>query len=128
MKYLFVLNPISGPKNRVQKLVHRIDNIFRETENYYEFVFTTGPGDATKIAQQGAADGFDFRHVISFDHKIVGTTLWKATLSLLGKWFSRLFYDGTRFSFNQRSEPELTMPQPFISATNQMSNSIYQLK
>ena len=59
MKYLFVLNPISGSKNRAEKIVNLINNIFKTTEHYFEFAYTTGPGDATKIARQSVEEEFD---------------------------------------------------------------------
>jgi YegS/Rv2252/BmrU family lipid kinase len=60
MKYLFILNPISGPANRVHDIVDQIDSQFKSSDHQYEFAFTTGPADATKIASQATSEDFDF--------------------------------------------------------------------
>ena len=67
MKYLFILNPKSGPKKRAGKLIHHIDKIFCTSGHEYEFAFTTGPGDATQIARSGAAEGFDLITAVGGD-------------------------------------------------------------
>ena len=59
MRYLFVLNPKSGPRTRAQNLVRKIDGFFHKSRHDYEFAFTTGPGDATEIARDAINDRFD---------------------------------------------------------------------
>jgi len=67
MKYLFILNPKSGPKKRAEELIHRIDKIFSTSGHEYEFAFTTGPGDATQIARKGVAERFDLITAVGGD-------------------------------------------------------------
>jgi YegS/Rv2252/BmrU family lipid kinase len=67
MKYLFILNPKSGLTKRAEKLIHQIDKIFSISGHEYEFAFTTGPGDATQIARNGAAEGFDLITAVGGD-------------------------------------------------------------
>jgi YegS/Rv2252/BmrU family lipid kinase len=55
MKYLFILNPISGPRKRAKKVVNLINKSMSISDSQYEFAFTSGPGDATRIARQAAA-------------------------------------------------------------------------
>jgi YegS/Rv2252/BmrU family lipid kinase len=59
MRYLFVLNPKAGRKKNVQDLVAYIDSKMSKSGRTYEFAFTTGAGDATRIAADGADEGFD---------------------------------------------------------------------
>ena len=59
MKYLFVLNPKSGPAKRAGKIKELVKSRFRETDHQIEFAFTRGPGDATDLARQAVKDGFD---------------------------------------------------------------------
>jgi len=59
MNYLFILNPKSGPVKRTNKIVQLIDKLFSEAKHSYEFAFTTGPHDATRIARQGVQEKFD---------------------------------------------------------------------
>ncbi len=67
MKYLFILNPKSGPTSRADKMVSLIDSLFSASGHEYEFSFTTGPGDATQIAKKGAEDGFDLMVAVGGD-------------------------------------------------------------
>ena len=67
MKYLFILNPKSGPKKRAGKVIHHIDKIFCTSGHEYEFEFTTAPGNATQIARNGAAEGFDLITAVGGD-------------------------------------------------------------
>jgi YegS/Rv2252/BmrU family lipid kinase len=60
MKYLFILNPISGPANRAHNIVNQIDSQFKSSEHKYEFAFTTGPADATHITNQAKSEDFDY--------------------------------------------------------------------
>jgi diacylglycerol kinase (ATP) len=59
MNYLFILNPISGPKNRAKKVMDYIDQKMRQAQHEYDFTFTEGPGDATRIARQAIENGID---------------------------------------------------------------------
>lgn len=67
MKYLFILNPKSGPTSRAEKLVRWIDNIFSSSGHDYEFVFTTGPSDATQIAAKSSAEEVDIVTAVGGD-------------------------------------------------------------
>jgi diacylglycerol kinase (ATP) len=67
MKYLFILNPKSGPISRADKLIKWIDKIFSSSDHDYEFALTTGPGDATQIAANGTAGGFDIVAAVGGD-------------------------------------------------------------
>jgi len=59
MKYLFILNPISGAKKHTQEIFDSIDEQMSRSGQDYEFAFTTRPGDATHISSSGVAEGFD---------------------------------------------------------------------
>lgn len=59
MKYLFILNPISGEKNKINKVVDKINNLIINSGHTFEIVFTTGPGNATELARKGVNDGVD---------------------------------------------------------------------
>jgi diacylglycerol kinase (ATP) len=59
MKYLFILNPISGSKNSTQNIIEAIDEEFAPTDHPYEFACTTHTGDARIIASSAAEEGFD---------------------------------------------------------------------
>jgi diacylglycerol kinase (ATP) len=60
MKYLFILNPISGPINRPFYIINAVDTIFRSSGHGYEFALTTAPGDATRLAAEAVENGFDY--------------------------------------------------------------------
>jgi len=51
MKYIFIVNPTSG-KGKALKIVQNIKNICAENNYDYEIHFTSGVGDATKIAKK----------------------------------------------------------------------------
>ncbi len=59
MKYLFILNPISGNKIKGVTLMDLIDDIFQNSDHEIEFACTTAPGDATKIATKARNEHFD---------------------------------------------------------------------
>jgi diacylglycerol kinase (ATP) len=59
MKYLFIFNPRSGKKNKRDHSVKLIEQIFKKTAHQYKFVFTTGPGEATELAQKGVNSSYD---------------------------------------------------------------------
>lgn len=59
MKYLFILNPISGSRKNSFKIIDIIDDNFKTTHHEYEFAFTTESGEAKKISQQAVESNFD---------------------------------------------------------------------
>ena len=59
MKYLFILNPISGGRKNPTKIKSAVDRIFQNSDHTYEFVFTSYAGEAKILSQNGAKDGFD---------------------------------------------------------------------
>ena len=59
MKYLFILNPISGAKKNPFKIIDIVDAVFKESGHEFEFAFTTKPGEAIKITQRAVNEKFD---------------------------------------------------------------------
>jgi diacylglycerol kinase (ATP) len=59
MKYLFILNPISGAKKNPFKIIDIVETVFKESAHEYEFAFTTKPGEAIKITQKAVSEKFD---------------------------------------------------------------------
>lgn len=59
MKYLFILNPISGPGRRTQKIFDVIEEQISRSIHEYEFAFTTHQGDAARLCSSGIREGFD---------------------------------------------------------------------
>ena len=61
MKYLFVVNPVSGKRDAEQKLVPQIREYLRTREADCEIVLTQEPGHATELVRQRAAEGQPLR-------------------------------------------------------------------
>jgi YegS/Rv2252/BmrU family lipid kinase len=59
MRYLFILNPISGFRKNPFEIIDIVDSIFFNTNHEYEFSFTTHPGDALNIAKKAVKDKFN---------------------------------------------------------------------
>jgi len=84
MKYLFILNPISGPINRTFHIIDSVERIFKTSGHYYEFALTTGPGDATRIAAEAIRNKFDYVVAAGGDGTVneVGSALINTDVSL----------------------------------------------
>jgi YegS/Rv2252/BmrU family lipid kinase len=59
MKYLFIVNPISGPRKRAKQVVDYIAHQITKSDHTCNFVFTQSPGDATLKTKQAVSDGID---------------------------------------------------------------------
>jgi diacylglycerol kinase (ATP) len=59
MKYLFILNPISGAKNRIHNIIEIIDSEMAASGYDYEFACTTRAGEARTISSAGVGEGYD---------------------------------------------------------------------
>jgi len=59
MKYLFVLNPISGLRKRARDVVDYISMTMSKSGYQFEFASTSGPGDATRIARDAVRQGIE---------------------------------------------------------------------
>jgi diacylglycerol kinase (ATP) len=59
MKYLFVLNPISGRRKRAKEVVDYISMTMSQSGHQFEFASTSGPGDATRIACDAVRQGIE---------------------------------------------------------------------
>ena len=59
MKYIFILNPHAGSGKKKGDLVDQIDHYMSPSGYPYEFAFTVGAGDATRIARQAVIEGFN---------------------------------------------------------------------
>jgi diacylglycerol kinase (ATP) len=59
MKYLFILNPISGTKNRIEKIIDIIDSEMAPTGHQYDFACTTCAGEGRILATEGAEQRYD---------------------------------------------------------------------
>lgn len=59
MKYVFIINPISGGKNTASQLQNYITRIFQGSSHSYEILFTCYPGHAYEIAAQAMNDKID---------------------------------------------------------------------
>jgi diacylglycerol kinase (ATP) len=84
MKYLFILNPISGPINQPFNIINSVDRIFKSSGHYYEFALTTGPGDAKQIAKEAVRQKFDYVVAAGGDGTVneVGTALINTDVTL----------------------------------------------
>jgi len=59
IKYLFILNPHAGAGKKKEDLVDQIDASMSPSGYPYEFAYTVGIGDATRIARQSVNEGFN---------------------------------------------------------------------
>ena len=59
MKYLFILNPISGVQKDPFNIIDLVNNKFKDSGHEFEFAFTTHAGDAFNISQKAASEKFD---------------------------------------------------------------------
>jgi YegS/Rv2252/BmrU family lipid kinase len=59
MKYIFILNPISGAQKNPFNIVDMVNNVFDDSGHEYEFAFTTHAGDALIISKKAVQDKFD---------------------------------------------------------------------
>ncbi len=59
MKYLFILNPISGIQKNPFNIIDLVEKAFENTSHDFEFVFTTHTGDALNISQKAAKGKID---------------------------------------------------------------------
>ncbi len=59
MEYLFIINPRSGPRKKRENLVKKIAYHFDATNHNYKIAYTTGPGDANRLALTAAHDEYD---------------------------------------------------------------------
>ena len=59
MKYLFILNPISGVQKNPFNIIDIVSNEFKNSGHEYEFAFTTHAGDALNISKKAVQDKFD---------------------------------------------------------------------
>jgi YegS/Rv2252/BmrU family lipid kinase len=59
MKYLFILNPISGKQKDPFNTVDLIENIFDQSGHEYEFAFTSYAGEAKQISRNAVEEKFD---------------------------------------------------------------------
>jgi diacylglycerol kinase (ATP) len=67
MRYLFILNPKSGKKNKSEYIVDLVRKTFKDTDHTCEFVYTAGPGDATRLAENGVENFFDVISAVGGD-------------------------------------------------------------
>ena len=61
------MNPKSGKKNKLDKIKSLIRQIFNSTDHEYEFVTTTGPGDATNLTKNGVHESYDIISAVGGD-------------------------------------------------------------
>jgi diacylglycerol kinase (ATP) len=59
MKYLFILNPISGAKNRVEDIIDFIAEEMAPSGHQYDFACTTHAGEARALAENAVQEGYD---------------------------------------------------------------------
>jgi YegS/Rv2252/BmrU family lipid kinase len=59
MKYIFILNPYAGRKKKTNNLIDLIDSYMSKSSLPYEFAYTVGAGDATRIAREAVTEGFN---------------------------------------------------------------------
>ena len=59
MKYLFILNPISGIQKDPFNIIDLVNNKFKGTGHEFEFAFTTHAGDALNISKKAVKNKFD---------------------------------------------------------------------
>jgi diacylglycerol kinase (ATP) len=59
MKYLFILNPISGAKNRVEDIIDVIAAEMAPSGHQYDFACTTHAGEARALSENAVQQGYD---------------------------------------------------------------------
>jgi YegS/Rv2252/BmrU family lipid kinase len=59
MKYLFILNPISGAKNRVEDIIDYIAAEMAPSGHQYDFACTTHAGEAQALSGNAVQEGYD---------------------------------------------------------------------
>ncbi len=58
MKYLFILNPISGAKNRVEDIIDFIAAELAPSGHQYDFACTTHAGEARALSENAVQEGY----------------------------------------------------------------------
>jgi YegS/Rv2252/BmrU family lipid kinase len=56
-KIKFIVNPISGINRNPKKIVQWINEVFSSTKDDIDIVYTSQPGDGTRLGEQAIADG-----------------------------------------------------------------------
>jgi diacylglycerol kinase (ATP) len=59
MRYLFILNPISGGTNRADRIQAAVEKQFADSGHEVKFIFTEAAGDAVNKAAYGVTEAFD---------------------------------------------------------------------
>lgn len=59
MKYLFILNPISGINKNPQKIADLVEQNFKDSGHEFKIAFTTHAGNAFEISQEAANEKYD---------------------------------------------------------------------
>jgi YegS/Rv2252/BmrU family lipid kinase len=59
MKYIFILNPISGAKNRIQDIIDCIVSEMNSSGHQYDFACTTHAGEARMLSENAVEQGYD---------------------------------------------------------------------
>ncbi len=59
MKYLFILNPISGAKNRTEDIIDFIAAEMATSGHQYDFACTTHAGEARALSENAVQEGYD---------------------------------------------------------------------
>jgi diacylglycerol kinase (ATP) len=70
MKYLFILNPNAGKKNKTSDLIDLIGELKNSSDCQCEFAYTGAAGDATRLAREAAHQGFDVAVAVGGDGTI----------------------------------------------------------
>lgn len=74
MRYVFIINPLSGKKDFAIQLTNKISDYFNRKGGYYHTYLTKKPGDATEFARNAASTGTEQDEVVIFACGGEGTT------------------------------------------------------
>ena len=59
MKYIFILNPISGTQKNPFNIIDMVNNVFDDSGHEYEFAFTTHAGEALDLSQKAVNEKYN---------------------------------------------------------------------
>jgi len=118
-KIRFIINPISGVNRDPRKISQWIERIFEHSEDQYQIVHTTRPGDGTVLSQKAIEDKCDIVAVVGGDGTIneVGRGLCGSETALAvipagsGNGFARNF----KIPLNQYQAIKLLLSPQIVS-------------
>jgi diacylglycerol kinase (ATP) len=69
-KICFIVNPLSGLRNRTQAIIQRIEDIVKPAGREYTIAFIRGPGDGSRLSAEAVAKGFEIVAAVGGDGNV----------------------------------------------------------